>query len=208
MYKINEYGNTDKCKVIYWDEEYVTVDSKTNGRYDTHIQSLIGEPLNHSCCVIYHPGYDAYLPVYAKQVILDANFQSFRVSEAKYNYSNGVWILDCIDEELDKANIKLFARNVFPHKDNKWHGIQSKFFILNEKIGQYDGTVDEIPGLENASNIGDKLRKLLYYFEVNENEISECIQEILMNGISNENLKKNARFNDNGFAFKARQNMS
>ena len=85
--------------------------------------------------------------------------------------------------------------------------MNSKFFILNDKIGQYDGTADEIPGLNNVSNIGDKLRKLLYYFEVNEDEISDHIQEILTNGIDTTNVKTNARFNDNGFAFKARQNI-
>ena len=44
-------------------------------------------------------------------MILSCDFKSFRVFGAQNEYSNHVGIFDCADEELDKANIELFAGN-------------------------------------------------------------------------------------------------
>ena len=196
IYVFNKTGSTSKARVIYWEEDFVTVDIKNVGRMEYHIQGVIHESQN--CCTIYHPVFDIYVPVYEKQIIFYDN-ESYRVSDAKFDSKNEKWIIKC--NEIDNENVQrlLAADDVKPIMASDWLDIKGKFFCLDDSIMQLDG------GNDDYVNIGDELNSYLKYFESNEAAIQECVEEIETNGIDLTAAKKHARFDSNGFANKARQ---
>ena len=204
VYQIQKCGYSTRCKIIYWEsEDEIIVDTLDKGRQTVHKQSLIGTNLQKPCCTIYHPEWDAFLPVFKNQVVLNSTFDAYRVQNAQYNWLQKQWELICVDEKIENATVKFINTDVYPCKNQTWHDINGEFFVLNDIIGQYDGVFDEISGLKNPSNTGDKLRLLLNYFEMNEDEIKEHIEEINNNGINTSDMKNHKRFSAQGFAFQA-----
>ena len=108
----NEFGNTFRSKVIYWeDDNTVIVDSDGLGREFVNVQALIATKPKRKYCTIWHEAYNAYIPVYLGQVIIENQTQkSYRIQTADYDNANKDWNLKCIDESHIGAN-KTFATN-------------------------------------------------------------------------------------------------
>ena len=135
--------------------------------------------------------------------MIEYDHEYYRLFEAKYTMSKSEWDVNVRKEWSDhQIKLKLKNFNCYTIIDYDWTKFNGIWFQAFPQIIQLDGQHIDLAHQENI-NAGEKMLSYIGNWNENADVIEEMYNEINEDGFDDSFLRKNHRYNENGFAIEA-----
>ena len=157
---------------------------------------------NCNVCVVWDALNECYVPVWFNE-LLGYNGHYMHAFDSDFNWDLHTWFV-CLRDIRDGEDNWIWLRNddLLTVFGSDWQSYGVDFMTCNDTIIQ--GDADAGSHSNSYLNQGEELLKLIKYFDVNESRIATIVENIAENGIDYCNVRAHKRFNEYGFAIKAR----
>lgn len=146
---------------------------------------------------------NGWVPI-TKNSMVKVNEIEYRIIDANWCMNKQEWDIELRREwcDLQCGNLHVSNQLCVASIRTSWISKTKGWFEAMPRIPQFDGEIID-NAHENKTNAGDELLGLIDHFDQNKSTIKKLYNEIKENGVDTNYMRKNSRYDANGFALEA-----